>query len=198
MTRDIALAVLALLPFCAASDLPQTKTEVREFAPGGSLRIELRAGDVRIVKGTDAQHIHLRYTPRSKDWDAAQRVRLRFDVHSSEAEIEFKAPQGVDIDIEVEVPSLASLQVRMSVGDLSVEGIEGNKDLRTYVGDIKVDLGPKPNYWKVDASTHIGDIGGHSLGEAKGWLGKSLKFHGDGQYRLHAHAGIGDIRFYSK
>ena len=201
MTRAMAVALwasLSLTSWCVGSDALETKTEVREFAPNGGLRITLRAGDVRIVKGTDSQHIKLRYSPRSKDLDAARRVRLSFDAHDSQAEIRFSAPQGVDIDAEIEVPSPVSLQVRIKAGDLTIEGIEGDKDLQLDVGDVNVGVEPKPDYWKVDASTHIGDIQGSVFGEQEGWLGKSVKFHGEGHYRLLAHVGIGDITFTSK
>ncbi len=201
MRRTIVWAVLALASLDGPSDLPQAQIELREFSPGGSLRMALRVGDVRIIKGTDNQHIRLRYTPKSNDKDVAdsdfaRRVSLRFEVHGSEAEIKFEAPQGGTIDAVLEVPSPTNLDVKMRVGDLGVEGVEGNKDLQVHVGDIHVGLGSKPNYCKVDASTHIGDIS-QSLGRTKGWwlLGQSLKFRGDGQYQLHAHAGIGDIAF---
>ncbi len=198
MTAHIVLAFLAILSIGGGSDQSQTKTQTLKFASGGTLRFVLRTGDVRFVKGTDPQHIHLRYTPKSRHPDFAERVRLRFEVHGSEAEIEFKSPHDGEIDTEVEVPSPTNLHVRLSVGDLSVEGIGGNKDLQVHVGDIKVNPGATPDYSDVDASTHIGDIDGSSWGEPKGWLGRSLKFHGNGQYQMHVHAGIGDISFASK
>jgi hypothetical protein len=201
MTRAMAVTLWVSLSFtswCASSDSPETRTEVREFAPNGVLWISLRAGDVRIVKGTDSQHIKLRYTPRSKDSDAAKRVQLSFDAHDSHAEIRFSGPLRVDIDAEIEVPSPTSLQVRIKAGDLTIEGIEGDKDLQLDVGDVHVGVEPKPDYWKVDASTYIGDVQGSVFGGEEGWLGKSVKFHGEGHYRLLAHVGIGDITFTSR
>jgi hypothetical protein len=194
-----SLAFVSVLPLQGAEDLPETKTQSLEFAPGGSLRIRLGTGDLRIVKGTDNRHINLRYVPKSKHKDFASQVRLRFEVHGPEAEIEFKAPHGGEIDTEVEVPSPTNLEVRLSVGDIRVEGIDGNKDVQVHVGDLKVDLGPQSTYWKAEASTHIGDIDGQpSWGQPKGWLGHSLRFQGDGQYRLRVHAGIGDINLSSQ
>jgi hypothetical protein len=46
----------------------------------------------------------------------------------------------------------------------------------------------------VRASSGIGDVNGEGYGETSGWLGKSLKYRGDGKYELRAHVGVGDIK----
>jgi len=60
------------------------------------------------------------------------------------------------------------------------------------VGDIRVGKG-QAGYRLVNASTGIGDVHGESYGETSGWLGKKLKYHGQGKYELRAHVGVGDI-----
>jgi len=45
----------------------------------------------------------------------------------------------------------------------------------------------------VSASTGIGDVDGDGYGETSGWLGKTLKYHGEGKYELRAHVGVGDV-----
>jgi hypothetical protein len=35
-------------------------------------------------------------------------------------------------------------------------------------------------------------------GEVSGWLGKTLKYRGDGKYELRAHVGVGDITLEGK
>lgn len=45
----------------------------------------------------------------------------------------------------------------------------------------------------------IGDVNSDGYdGETKGWLGKTLKYHGDGKYELRAHVGVGDINLEGK
>jgi hypothetical protein len=190
----ILLAAVTLNVSTAASDLPQKHAEVKDFGSGGSLRIHVRACGLRIVKGSDPAHIRLSYTAKVHDEDASERVHKRFDVHGSEAEIELSAPNRVNLDAEIEVPSPTSLRVRMFVGDLTVEGGEGDVDIENHIGDIVFKLGPQDRYKLMDASTHIGDLDGFP-GRVHGWLGKSGKFLGSGPYRLHAHVGVGDIRF---
>ncbi len=50
----------------------------------------------------------------------------------------------------------------------------------------------------VRASTGIGDVNSDGYGETKGWLGKTLKYHGDGKYELRATMGVGDITLEGK
>lgn len=195
--RTVALAFLAALLLPGTSDSIQTKTEEREFAPGGSLKISLRAGDLKIVKGEDPRHIHLRIKLDPRNGDIDKDVRVRFDVHGSEAEIQIKGPSRNGVNAEIEIPSPTNLQVRMTAGDLHVEGVEGDKDLELHFGDLQVEPCSEFDYGPIDASTHIGDVQS-PFGKTKGWLGQSLKSQGNGRYRLHAHVGIGDIGFRSK
>jgi hypothetical protein len=192
-----AVAALTLMALGVPAAFGQEKTEVRDFAAAGNLRVTMHVGDIRIVKGRDAQHIRLYYTARSeKDDDRADKATARFNVKGNDAEIEFSAPRHVDFDAEIEVPAQTNLTVRLRVGDLRVEQIEGNKDLDVYIGDIRADVGPKSDYSTVEAGTRIGDVDAAAFGEPHGWLGKSLKYHGSGQYRLVAHTSIGDVTLF--
>ena len=76
------------------------------------------------------------------------------------------------------------------VGDLTIANITGDKDLELGVGDIRVAVG-RTDYHLVRASASIGDVDGEGYDETKGWLGKTLKYTGDGKYELRAHVGDG-------
>jgi hypothetical protein len=56
----------------------------------------------------------------------------------------------------------------------------------------------RAGYRTVKASTGIGDVNGDGYGETSGWLGKTLKYHGEGKYELRAHVGVGDIHLEGK
>jgi hypothetical protein len=195
----LLLVCLALVPFCTASDhskdwdYEETHDEVREFVPGGMVHVRLSVGDVR-VRRSDSNKIIVHYTVKSRRESRVKEARVDFQIRGRDANIDFHAPTGgnTQFDVELEVPQTTNLEVHEKVGDLTVEDIEGDKDLDLGVGDIRVEIG-RSAYHLVRASTSIGDVNGNGYGETSGWLGKTLKYHGDGKYELRAHVSVGDI-----
>lgn len=193
---------LVLVPLCAAHALPdwdyeETHTDSRAFTPGGMLHVHLSVGDMHIRRG-DANKISLRYTVKSHRESNLKDSSVDFDVRGSDATLEFHAPSSnTQFDVELEVPANTNVDVHMKVGDLTVENVEGDKDLELGVGDIRVTREPS-TYHLVRASTGIGDVNSDGYGETSGWLGKTLKYEGDGKYELRAHVGVGDITLEGK
>jgi hypothetical protein len=201
MLRKIVLACLLLVPFCSASDhwdYEETHTDARDFTAGGTLHVRLSVGELRISRG-DSNKIHLRYTVKSRRERNVKDTKVDFDVQGNDARIEFHSPTSgnTQFDVELEVPPNTSLDVHEKVGDMIVENIEGDKDLSLSVGDIRVDAGHS-GYRLVQASTSIGDVNGNGYGETRGWLGKTLKYRGEGKYELRAHVSVGDITLEGK
>jgi hypothetical protein len=193
--------LLVLVPFCTASDhwnYEETHNEARDFVAGGMVHVRLSVGDVHILRG-DSNQIRLHYTVKSRRESHVKDAHVDIEVHGNDARIEFHAPSGgnTQFDVELEVPQNTNLDVHAKVGDLTVENIDGDKDLELGVGDIRVALG-RSAYHLVRASTSIGDVNGDGYGETSGWLGKTLKYHGDGKYELQAHVGVGDITLEGK
>jgi hypothetical protein len=180
----------------------ETHNDSREFAPGGSIHVHMTVGDVHIKRG-DSTKIRLEYTVKSRHERNVKDASVDFDVHGKDANIEFHVPSSnnTEIDVELEVPQTTNLEVHEQVGDLTIDNIEGDKDLSLGVGDIRVNVG-HTGYRLVNASTGIGDVdgtvSGDERGEVSGWLGKTLKYRGDGKYELRAHVGVGDIRLEGK
>src|SRR5260370_36538081 len=139
------LVCLLLVPFCAASDhwaYEETHTDFRDFAVGGILHVRLSVGDLRIMRG-ESNQIHLRYTVKSRRDSHVKAAKVDFEVRGRDASIECHAPSGsnTQFDVELEVPPTTNLDVHEKVGDLTVEDIEGDKDLTLNVGDIRIDNG---------------------------------------------------------
>ena len=128
--RLIALA--AGLAISVIPALAVTHTLVVEHPTGGSLWFRLRGGDVHITRGTDPDHIVLRYTPDPKKPDEENKVQIRSHVHGSQVQLEIKAPVSLSVDAEVEVPSPISLEVHMTGGHLTVEGVDGDKNCSSW------------------------------------------------------------------
>ena len=186
-----------LVPLCAASDwrYEETHTDAREFVSGGYLHLRLSVGDLHIRRG-DSAKIRLEYTVKSSRESHVKQARVDFNIRGNDATVEFHAPTGsgnTQFDVELEVPANTHLDIHQKVGDLTVDSVEGDKDLNLGVGDIRVSTG-RSDYRLVNASTGIGDVDSDGYGETRGWLGKTLKYHGDGKFELRAHVGVGDIK----
>jgi hypothetical protein len=194
-----------LVPFCAAYasnnsdwEYEETHTDARDFVSGGMLHVRLGVGDMHIRRG-DTNKISVRYTIKSRHERNVKEAHVDFDVHGSDASLEFHTPysSNTEFDVELEVPANTNLDVHDKVGDLTVEDVEGDKDLDLGVGDIRV-IRERSTYHLVRASTGIGDVNSDGYGETSGWLGKTLKYHGEGKYELRAHVGVGDITLEGK
>ncbi len=196
-TLSVLLLLLFAVPSASAADdwkYEETRHDVRDFVLGGSIHVRMTVGDLHIKRG-DSNQIRLEYTVKSRRESNVKRASVDFDVHGKDANIEFHAPSGgnTNFDVELEVPENTNLDVHEKVGELTVENIEGDKDLSLGVGDIRIATGHS-GYRFVHASAGIGDVDGAGYGETSGWLGKTLKYHGDGKYELRAHVGVGDIK----
>jgi hypothetical protein len=188
------LLCLFLVPLASANDYKyeESRHDARDFADGGHLRVHMAVGDLHVKRG-DSNKIRLDYRVKSKHESDLKDATVDFDVHGNEATIEFHAHgDNMQFDVELEVPQTTNLELHQKVGDLKVDKIEGDKDLELGVGDIRV-AKASGSYRSVQASTGIGDVHSDGLGESKGWLGKTLKYHGEGKYDLRAHVGVGDI-----
>jgi len=194
------LLSLVLVPLCLASDWSYTEThsDARDFVAGGMLHVRMSVGDLRIKRG-DSNKISLHYTVKSRHEKSVKEARVDFDVRGNDASIEFHSPYSgnTQFEVELEVPANTNLDVHEKVGDMTVEAIEGDKDLSLGVGDIRV-ARTSSDYRLVHASTGIGDVNSDGYGETSGWLGKTLKYHGEGKYELRAHVSVGDITIEGK
>jgi hypothetical protein len=198
-----ALLILILAPLCAAHGFDDWNYEEshdasHEFAAGGMLHVHLKVGDLHIRRG-DSSKISVHYTIKSRHERNVKNSSVDFDVHGTDATLDFHGPttSNTSFDVELEVPANTNVDVHMKVGDLKVENIEGDKDLELGVGDIRISREPS-TYHLVRASTGIGDVNSDGYGETSGWLGKTLKYQGEGKYELHAHVGVGDITLEGK
>lgn len=193
----LILFCIALVPLCAANDwrYQETRNDSRDFVSGGYLHVRMTVGDLHI-KRSDSAKIRLQYTVKSRRESNVKEARVDFEVRGTDANIEFHSPMrgNTNFDVELEIPVNTNLDVHQKVGDLSVDDILGDKDLNLGVGDLRIGTG-RASYRLVNASTGIGDVNSDGYGETSGWLGKNLKYRGDGKYQLRAHVGVGDIKF---
>jgi hypothetical protein len=198
MRRPI-LALLASLALLAPTGLPDSELKVKDlqnhpfavdFPSGGRLRLHLRSGEFHII-GRKDNKIAVRLSGRNAD--NARDLTVRFKRWDDEADLRvFGGPKN-NLEVAIEVPGSATLFVRMPAGDLSVEGVSGDKDIELHFGELAIAVGNAADYSHVDASVVTGDLEAAPFGESHGGLFRSFEKSGNGKYKLHAHVGAGDL-----
>jgi len=192
-------SVLGLALLSVAAAIPRAPTDAQDLrdhpfeaalAPGTRLSMHLRSGDV-LIRGRDDDKLRVRVDGR--DLSRVKEVTLRVDRSDRAAALEvFGGPQN-DVHVTIEEPRASALQVRMSAGDLTVDGITGDKDVELYAGDLIIGVGDPKTYAHVDASVLAGDIEASPFGEVHDGLFRSFEKTGPGTGRLHARVLAGDL-----
>jgi len=98
-----------------------------------------------------------------------------------------------DFQVTVHLPKNCDLFLRVPAGDVTVEGIVGDKDIELHAGDLSIHVGNPNEYSQVDASVSAGDVSASPFGESHSGLFRSFRKSGSGRYKLHAHVGAGDL-----
>jgi hypothetical protein len=196
IAKLMATAGLLLAP--AALPAP-TKTEASnlvdhpfstEFAPDHLLNVRIRSGDARIVAGNDHK---LAVRLEGRALDRARDVRVRFESTPGSAELQITGGPKNELQIIIEVPHRTALWVRMPAGQLELNGIAGDKDVELHAGQLTIALGDAAEYRSIEASVVSGELDSPPLSESHGGLFRSFRRDGNGQYKLHAHVGAGQL-----
>ncbi len=102
---------------------------------------------------------------------------------------------GLQVELRVEVPRSVSTHVEMGVGEVVVEGVEGDLSVELGVGEVDVAV-RESNVRSVNLAVGIGDATldhpGHDH-QRRGFLGKHVRWDdGAGRSRVHVAVGVGD------
>lgn len=160
---------------------------------GGVLTIDSRPAGLDIV-GTDQAAI--RVTCRSRDRQDMEGVKVRLSGSGGTDKLKIHGGESRHggAQIRIEVPRRTSVRVGMGAGQVTVENLEGNKDIELYAGQITISSKHRWDYRSVDASVTIGQVSAPAYGEDKGGFFRSFsKEDPNGVYRLHAHVTTGQI-----
>ena len=120
-----------------------------------------------------------------------EKIKVRTDLFGSVATIRTQGPTS-HARFTIEIPGRSDLHLRIRAGDVRIEGIEGNQDVRMTAGDLDIDVAPD-SLRHVHASVSIGDLKARALGIDKDGFKSSLDWFGDGAYTLDARMFAGDM-----
>jgi hypothetical protein len=194
--RGWLLATVAVVGLAVSAHETQNSGSLeRAFAPNGTVKMDLVAGDYEIAGSLEAR-VRLDWSVREAG--ALPKVRVRAEGRDGELRITTDGPHNKGLKFRIQVPDQSHLYVRMSAGDLTIEDIRGNKDVELRAGDLKIDVGRAEDYKKVDASLWAGDLKASAFRVSKDGLFRSFDWNGPGAYRLHAHLMAGDLYLYEK
>ena len=192
--RLLAVCLLfAPVAFCQTAQ-ETTSLQAQGFetglTSGSSLRLHLHDGDFRVV-GSDSEKISIHV--EGKNAELAKSVRIQLKRSPGSMDLRLSHVPKNELQVTIEIPKYSNLYARMRGGDLSVQGVTGDKDLELTGGDLTVQVGSPEDYSHVDLSVRFGDVSGTQFGDPKGWLGNSVRKDGSGKYKLHAHVMAGDL-----
>ena len=160
------------------------------FPSGQRLRMQLRSGAIQI-KGRDDNKIGVHLEGRNAY--NAQDLTVRFKHFAEHGDLEVYGGPKNELQIVIEIPKDSNLYVRMPFGELTLDGVSGDKDVELHAGDLSIAVGQASDYKHIDASVISGDISAAPFDENHGGLFRSFSKSGNGKFQLHAHVGAGDL-----
>ena len=188
MMRMVSAIGITAVAVALAGTLSGAEVTERKFAPGGTVRLDLAAGDYEIV-GTRDERIRVSWDERGKNPE----VTLRTDAEASRATVRTETPWNDGPEIRIELPRRSNIVVKLSAGDLDIHGLEGSKDVSAHAGDVTIGVGPRDQYRYVNASVKIGELNADPFDVKKDGLFRSFEWTGKGSYELRAHLTVGDL-----
>lgn len=199
--RMILVSALVAVLFVAApeSQSPsQTRPSgslERPFSANGRISMDLSAGEYRI-SGTADPRIRLEWSVR--DTEKLSQMEARAEIRGREAALTTDGPENANLKVDIRVPRQADLYIRLTAGELTIEDIEGNKDIALHAGELNIDVGRAEDYGRVEASVWAGEVNASPYQARKGGLFRSFDWRGQGKYRLEARLKAGEVRLYSR
>jgi hypothetical protein len=189
MKQAAGVLMMGLLAAAAFAAADSAITE-RKFVSGGTVRLNLSAGDYDIVASPD-DRIRVTLAGRHADDD---RVDVAIDTRGTRATVDVDGPLHDGVDARIELPRRSDVVISLSAGDLRMEGIEGSKDVSMRAGDLSIAVGAREQYRHVDASVKIGDLNAEPFDVRKEGFFRSFEWKGKGTYDISAHLTVGDLK----
>ena len=203
----VAFGVGCMLVF-ASGGLDRGRVEVRntqhvDFQAEGTVVIKNSIGELR-VDAWDQPNVEITITKSTKgDYEPDRhdeglrkldKVRVSAERHGAELAISTESAPGVDLEYAIKVPRKTHLEVRHRSGEVHVDGLLGEVNIRARQGAITLHLPEKGSY-AIDAKSDIGTVFSDFPGrEKRVWLlGQKMNESANGSQNLHLRIGYGDI-----
>ncbi len=204
----LAAACLALLAGATApARAVVLETDTRTFAvsPNHRVRLEFPIGELRVIPAEGPRvrfDLRVRCKGRSDERCAELADRLRLESDDTGQTLSLKLDgypkwlrKGFTAMGELRVPRALDVRIEMGVGQLEVEGLEGDLDVDLGVGQADVRL-PRASVREVSVDTGIGDASIRGAGSSQAssrFLGTRVAWtQGRGRSDVRVHVGVGE------
>ncbi len=154
------------------------------------LRLYVRSGEIHIV-GTDDSKITVDLS--GKNLDKIQDLTARLTCTQSQAELHVSGGPRNELTITIHVPKTVDLYARIPAGEVTIDGITGNKNVELHAGDLTISVGKATDYRHVYASVWAGEVDAEAFGDNKGGLFRTVSKDSTGPYSLYAHVTTGQL-----
>jgi hypothetical protein len=192
MTRAlIVLTSLTLSVTSVAHSATDPNAVERLFVEGGIVTLTLSSGDYTVRAGASDRITVSWRADDSRYAKDMKKIRVAADVFERVMTIRTTGPTN-HARFVIEIPGRSDVHLRVRAGDVRIQGIEGNKDVRMTAGDLHIDVQPD-SLRHVRARVTFGDLKARSLGIDKDGIRNSLDWFGDGEYTLDARLFAGDV-----
>jgi hypothetical protein len=162
----------------------------RAFPRGGRIVMDLSAGDYT-VRGGAFDSIRVRWEARNSRRNDS--VRTDVAVKGADATIRVRGPKN-DFHVTMDVPAIADIRMDVSAGEVSLRGIEGNKNVSMWAGEVTMEVGDAQLYRSVDTTVRFGEIQASPFGGSRGGILRSFHWNGSGKYTIVARLFAGEVR----
>lgn len=188
----------------------ETEPHTYKVTKNHRVRIEFPVGELKVLPGDVSQvRFDLRIRCKNVDADRCEELasKLRFEGEDRNGTLYLKLDnypkwcKGFDVIGELRVPKSLPVDVDMGVGQLTVEGIDGDVEVNLGVGEADIRM-PRMMASRVSVDTGIGDASirgaqGETqrrsfIGSHASWTASDARGAGAGRSSVRLHVGVGD------
>ena len=211
LTALMTAAALLWVAPAGAAGADEIVRSFRQQIPVGSadqVYLEFPVGEVT-VEAWDNPQVNLdvkvacnQAKSKSRCMEAAKGLRLIYNTSGDRLHVEMKnwpklaGSKGLHVIARINVPRDLPLRAELGVGELTVQGTEGDLKVDLGVGEVNVTL-PKDAIRSVDLDTGVGEaslVAGGRRYESAGLVARELNWNkGTGHAEVEVDCGVGEI-----
>ena len=159
--RFIVPCLIAIPVVGGAQDYDAERTATVNAGGATSIRIDARAGQLRVTGRTDLTEVRVRGTARASSRDVLDDIKVEATRNGNQIEVRALLPESRNwrwneqalLDLVIEVPAALAVEIDDTSGDITVENVAAKVRIEDNSGDIRVrDVG---DVWISDSSGGI-------------------------------------------